>query len=81
MATTLAEGCPRAVPLACVVAVPLLVLALFVGCLARPNERRFDCGSQLTPLVAGLGGVCAGAGFARRVDLPMVVLHWVRSLL
>ena len=30
-------GCPRAVPLACVVALPLLVLALFVGRLARPK--------------------------------------------
>ena len=37
MATTLAGGCPRAVSLACVVALPLLVLALFVGRLARPK--------------------------------------------
>src|SRR5215208_318147 len=62
MATTLAGSCPQAVPLACVVALPLGVLALFLGRLARPNESRFDCGSQLTPLVVGLGGVCAGGG-------------------
>ena len=47
-------GCPRAVPLACV-ALPLLVLALFLGRLARPYERRFDCGSQLAPLAVGVG--------------------------
>jgi hypothetical protein len=28
----------------------------------------------------GLNGVCAGAGYAQRVDLPMV-LHWVWSFL
>src|SRR5215217_5916953 len=28
-----------------------------------------------------LDGVCAGAGYAQRVDLPIVVLHWVRSFL
>jgi hypothetical protein len=35
--------CPKAVPLAWVViALPLVVLALFLCRLARPNEGRFD---------------------------------------
>jgi hypothetical protein len=34
--------CPKAVPLAWVIAIALVVLALFDGRLARPNEGRFD---------------------------------------
>ena len=42
-------SCPQAVPLACAV-LPLLVLALFLGRLARPDEGfRHRC-TQLAPL-------------------------------
>jgi hypothetical protein len=44
---------PRIVPLAGVVSLPLLVLALVLGRLARPHERRRDGGSQLAPLAVG----------------------------
>jgi putative exporter of polyketide antibiotics len=41
--TLLAGGSPQAVPLAWVlIALALVVLALFLGRLASPNERRFD---------------------------------------
>jgi hypothetical protein len=56
------RGSPRAVPLACVIAVLLRVLALFLGRLARPNERRSDCGSQLAPLAVDLGASCRVRG-------------------
>jgi hypothetical protein len=55
-------GSPQALPLACLVALPLLVLALFLGRLARLNERRSDCGSQLAPLAVGLGASCRVRG-------------------
>src|SRR5215207_148617 len=52
---TLAGDCPQAVPLTCVVALLHRVVALFLGRLARPYERRSDGGTQLAPLAVGLG--------------------------
>src|SRR5215212_4521033 len=57
---------PQAVPLACVVTLPLRVLALFLGRLARPHERPFDRGSQLAPLAIDLGASCRVRGADRK---------------
>jgi hypothetical protein len=53
--TDASGGSPQAEPLACVGALPLLVLTLLFGRLARPHERRFDGGTQLAPLAVGVG--------------------------
>ena len=47
-------GLSQAVTLACIV-LPLLVLTLLLGRLARPHERRSDCSTRLAPLAVGLG--------------------------
>ncbi len=47
------------------------------GAVLPPAQPKDDS----DPHYFSLNGVCVGAGYAQRVDLPMVVLHWVRSIL